>query len=244
MRRLTPFAVILLALPALAVTAEEVIEAVDANMVYDTMTAVAKMEIITPEGEKRTKLMTIIAAGDDNALIEVTYPQKERGTRQLRLEDELWLYIPSEDKELKLTGNMLQRSMLGSDFSYEDMMSRNELLEDYDAELEENETYRGRDCYVIFLEAKRPDVTYRSRRVWIDTELLVPLKQQLFAASGTLLKESTFGGIAQYGDRWFPTVTVMRDLVRGEGRTTVTTSDITFDVDIPEGTFSKSNLRG
>jgi outer membrane lipoprotein-sorting protein len=244
MRRLTPFAIILLALPALAVTAEEIIEAVDANMVYDSMTAVAKMEIVTPEGDTRTKLMTIIAAGDDNALIEVTYPQKEKGTRQLRLGDELWLYIPSEDKELKLTGNMLRRSMLGSDFSYEDMMSRHELLEDYDAELEQTETYRGRECYVILLTARRPDVTYRSRRVWIDAELLVPLKQQLFAASGTLLKESTMGGIARYGDRWYPTTVVMRDLVRGEGKTTVTMSDITFDVDIPAGTFSKANLRG
>jgi outer membrane lipoprotein-sorting protein len=52
------------------------------------------------------------------------------------------------------------------------------------------------------------------------------------------------GGIAQYGDRWYPTVMVMRDLVRGSGKTTVTMSNLTFDVTIPDGTFSKSNLRG
>ncbi|OGD78409.1 MAG: hypothetical protein A2Y64_02955 [Candidatus Coatesbacteria bacterium RBG_13_66_14] len=243
MRRPT-FFLLLLALPGMTITAEEVIEAVDANMAYDTLTAVAKMEIVTPEGDTRTKLMTIIARGSDDALIEVTYPQREAGTRQLRLGDELWLYIPAEDKELKLTGNMLRRSMLGSDYSYEDMMSRHELLDDYDAELEQTEDYRGRSCYVILLTARRPDVTYRTRRVWIDVELLVPLKQEMFAASGTLLKESTMGGIAQYGDRWYPTVTVMRDLVRGSGKTTVTMSNLTFDVEIPDGTFSKSNLRG
>jgi len=243
MRRLLLFA-LLLAGPAFAMTAEEIIQAVDANMVYDTLTAVAKMEIVTPEGDTRTKLMTIIARGADDALIEVTYPQREAGTRQLRLGDELWLYIPAEDKELKLTGNMLRRSMLGSDFSYEDMMSRHELLDDYDAQLESTEDYRGRSCYIILLTAKRLDVTYRSRKVWIDVELLVPLKQELYAASGTLLKESTLGGIAQYGDRWYPTVMVMHDLVRGSGKTTVTMSNLTFDVEIPEGTFSKSNLRG
>ncbi|HUT98637.1 MAG TPA: outer membrane lipoprotein-sorting protein [bacterium] len=243
MRRLT-FFLLLLALPGMTVTAEEVILAVDANMVYDTLTAVAKMEIVTPEGDTRTKLMTIIARGADDALIEVTYPQREAGTRQLRLGDELWLYIPAEDKELKLTGNMLRRSMLGSDYSYEDMMSRHEILDDYDAELEGTEDYRGRSCYVILLTARRPDVTYRTQRVWVDALLLVPLKQDMFAASGTLLKESTMGGIAQYGDRWYPTVVVMRDLVRGSGKTTVTMSNLTFDVVIPEGTFSKSNLRG
>ncbi len=244
MRRLILLPLIFLALPSFAITAEEVIEAVDANMAYDTMTAVSKMEIVTPDGETRTKLMTVIAQGDNNALITVTYPQRENGTRQLRLDDELWLYIPSEDKVLKLTGNMLRRSMLGSDFSYEDMMSSHDLLEDYDAELEQIEVYRGRSCYVILLTATQPDVTYRTRRVWIDEELLVPLKQQLFAASGTLLKESTMGGIARYGMRWYPTVVVMRDVIRGSGKTTVTTSDITFDVEIPPGTFSKANLRG
>jgi outer membrane lipoprotein-sorting protein len=243
MRRLI-FLALLIAVPALAITAEEIIQAVDDNMVYDTLTAVAKMEIVTPEGDTRTKLMTIIARGSDDALIEVTYPQREAGTRQLRLGDELWLYIPAEDKELKLTGNMLRRSMLGSDYSYEDMMSRHGLLDDYDAELVSTEDYRGRSCYVIVLTAKRPDVTYRTRKVWIDVELLVPLKQELYAASGTLLKESTMGGIAQYGDRWYPTVMVMRDLVRGSGKTTVTMSNLSFDVTIPEGTFSKSNLRG
>ncbi|HDR06505.1 MAG TPA: outer membrane lipoprotein-sorting protein [Candidatus Coatesbacteria bacterium] len=243
MRRFILF-ILLSALPATALTAEEIIQAVDSNMVYDTLTAVAKMEIVTPEGDTRTKLMTIIARGSDDALIEVTYPGREAGTRQLRLGDELWLYIPSEDKELKLTGNMLRRSMLGSDFSYEDMMSRHQLLEDYEAELEKNEDYRGRDCYVILLSARRLDVTYRTRRVWIDVELLVPLKQQLFAASGALLKESTMGGIARYGDRYYPTIMVMRDLVRGAGKTTVTMSDLKFDVAIPEEVFSKARLRG
>jgi outer membrane lipoprotein-sorting protein len=244
MRRLTFFCLILLTLPAASLTADEIIQAVDDNMTYDTMTAVAKMEIITPEGDTRTKLMTIIARDPNDALIEITYPQREAGTRQLRLDDELWLYIPSEDKEIKLTGNMLRRSMMGSDYSYEDMMSGHGLLDDYSAELESTEDYRGRSCYVILLTAKRPDLTYRIRRVWIDVELLVPLKEELYAASGTLLKESTYGGLAQYGDRWYPTVMVMRDLVRGSGKTTVTMSNLTFDVTIPEGTFSKSNLRG
>ncbi|MCD4734044.1 outer membrane lipoprotein-sorting protein, partial [bacterium] len=43
--------------------------------------------------------------------------------------------------------------------------------------------------------------------------------------------------------RWYPTVIVMRDVVRGSGKTTITMSNLVFDVDIPEGTFSKSNLR-
>ncbi len=236
----------LLALVSLAgaeLTADEILQAVDDNMVYETITCDTEMVIITPEGETRTKLLTMIAEGEEVGLSTVTYPPREAGTKQLRLDDELWLYIPAEDKVLKLTGNMLQRSMLGSDFSYEDMMSRSELTEDYDATLLGIEEQRGRDCYVLELEAVSRDVTYRKRNIWIDTEFLVPLRQELYAASGTLLKIQTYGGLAEYSGRWYPTVIVMRDVVRGSGKTTITMSNLVFDVDIPEGTFSKSNLR-
>ena len=78
--------------------------------------------------------------------------------------------------------------MMGSDLSYEDMMDNTRLLEDYDAVVIGNETVDNRDCWIVEMHAKTDEVNYQLRKVWVDKTRYIPLKEELHAKSGQLLK--------------------------------------------------------
>ena len=96
----------------------------------------------------------------------------------------------------------------------------------------------------MLLETKVKGLSYPMRRAWIDKEYLLPMKEELYAKSGKLLKTSTMDGIKKVQGRWFPSRFIYKDeLKRNSKGTEWLIDEITFDTDIPESRFSKALLR-
>ena len=132
---------------------------------------------------------------------------------------------------------------MGSDLSYEDMMDDRKLLDVYSAKLADQETIDERQCYVIDLKAKVSDVAYETQKIWVDAERFVPLKQELFAKSGQLLKRMTMTNIQKVEGRWFPMTMTYKDMLKdGEG-TEYRITSLSFDQDIPDYIFTKAALK-
>ena len=161
----------------------------------------------------------------------------------LKLDDKLWIYAPSTDRTIQLSGHMLRQSVMGSDLSYEDMMEDRELTEVYDAKVVSEETIGDRKTWVLELTAKVPDVSYTKRKTWIDQERYVPLKEELFAKSGQLLKKVTLSEVEKVGNRWFPMKMNYKDMLKNGNGTDFVITDISFDADIPDYLFSKAALK-
>ena len=97
---------------------------------------------------------------------------------------------------------------------------------------------------MIFLKAIEEGLAYPQRRAWVDAEYFLPIKEELYAKSGQLLKSTSMSGIRKIGERWFPTIFVFKDELKKTSKGTEWIIDeIEFDVDIPESIFFKSNLR-
>jgi len=123
------------------------------------------------------------------------------------------------------------------------MMEDRKLTDIYDAELTGSEDIDGVDCYVISLKAKVSDVAYAGRKQWIDKSKLVPLKEELYAKGGTLLKRTELSEVKKIEGRWFPTKIHYKDMLkRGDGTEFIIT-DIQFNVNIPEYIFTKASLK-
>jgi outer membrane lipoprotein-sorting protein len=221
-------------------TGEEIMERVDGNQFYEKIEYKGKMTI--KKGDKvRVKTMHVYSEGEEKALIEFTNPG-DRGTKYLKLEDEMWIYFPDAEEIIKISGHMLRESMMGSDFSYEDMLENKKLLEKYSVEVVGSEVINERECYVLELNAIDKKVTYAKRKFWVDKERFVVLKAQLFALSGKLLKEIVMEKVEKYDDRYFATKVTMMNKLTQDTSTTFEMEEIDFDVDIPDGTFSKRRL--
>ena len=139
---------------------------------------------------------------------------------------------------------MLRQSVMGSDMSYNDMMEEQPLQEIYKATLEGVEIINGRKHHVLLLEAKITGLSYPKRRAWVDAEYLLPIKEELYAKSGKLLKSTSLDGVKKIQGRWYPTRFIYKDeLKRNSKGTEWIIEDIQFEVDIPEHVFSKAKLR-
>ena len=225
------------------VSVQDIIQAMDDNLNAKSRVMTSKM-IVHGRRSSRTIESRNWVVGIDQAFTEYLSPPREAGTKMLKLYDKLWTYSPQTDRVIQISGHMLRQSVMGSDMSYNDMMEDRPLEELYEATLEGSVLIDGRDHWIMHLEAKVKGLSYPKRRAWIDKEFLLPMKEELYAKSGKLLKTSTMDGIKKVQGRWFPSRFIFKDeLKRNSKGTEWLIDDIEFDVDIPKSRFSKAKLR-
>jgi len=244
MRRLLCILFALLALPLMAnqPSAEEIIRAVDRNMISATSKSKTRM-VVHSRRASRTMESISYAEGNDKFYSEYLSPPREKGTKMLKLGDDLWIYDPGTDRSIQISGNMLKQSVMGSDLSYEDMMEETHLLDSYEAVLKGDIDYDGRACWVIELVAKTKDVSYYKRKAYIDKQRYVSLYEEWFAKSGKLLKTVKASEVKRIEDRWYPTKFIFKDeLKQGKG-TEYYIDEIQLDLKVPAHTFSKAMLK-
>ncbi len=223
-------------------TGKEILSRVDKN--YESLTRIALSTMVI-KGERETRTIKIKSWGHelDKTFSVYLSPARDKGTKMLKIKDELWTYSPDTDRIIKIAGHMLRQSMSGSDVSYEDFMQDPILSNSYEAKLMGEDTLKGRACYKLELNAIRGDVAYSSRKLWVDKERFIPLKQELYAKSGKLLKVFAIDEVFKVKDRWYPKKMKYKDvMLKGEG-TEITMESIEFDVEIPEYIFTKASLR-
>ena len=221
----------------------DIIQAMDNNLNAKSRILTSKM-IVHGRRSSRTIESKNWVVGIDKAFTEYLSPPRESGTKMLKLDDKLWTYSPQTDRVIQISGHMLRQSVMGSDMSYNDMMEDRPLMELYEATLEGSVEIDGRDHWIMLLTAKAKGLSYPMRRAWIDKEYLLPMKEELYAKSGKLLKTSTMDGIKKVQGRWFPTRFIFKDeLKRNSKGTEWVIDEIEFNRDIPDSRFSKALLR-
>ena len=220
----------------------QIIDKVDKNMSSKNRIVESSMTI---NGKRNSRTITSksYSVGDKKSFTEYISPAREQGVKMLKLEDKLWIYSPSTDRIIQISGHMLRQSVMGSDLSYEDMMDDRKLVDMYSAKVLRKETYDGRETYVLELTAKVSDVAYYKRTQWIDTERYVPLKEELYAKSGQMLKRTTLSDVKKIQGRWFPTKMVYKDMLKQGNGTEFKVLDMKFNQEIDEYIFTKAALK-
>ena len=224
-------------------TVNEIINKIDFNLNSNNRVITSEM-IVHGRRASRTIVSKSWIVGTDKAFTEYLSPPREQGSKMLKLDDVLLTYSPQTDRIIQISGHMLRQSIMGSDMSYNDVMEDKPLDQLYSAILEGEEYINNRKCYIIFLEAKTDGISYPKRREWVDVEYFLPIKEELYAKSGKLLKSTSMDDVKKIGNRWFPTRFIFKDELKKNSRGTEwIIRDIQFDQEIPEVIFSKSNLR-
>ena len=225
------------------ITVDEIINKIDFNLNSKNRVITSEMVV---HGRRATRNIVSKSwiIGTNKAFTQYLSPPREEGSKMLKLDDILLTYSPQTDRIIQISGHMLRQSIMGSDMSYNDVMEDKPLEQLYNATLEKEEDVNGRKCFVLFLESKTEGISYPKRREWVDAEYFLPIKEELYAKSGKLLKSTSMDGIKKVGERWFPTRFIFKDELKKNSKGTEwIIKDIQFDQDIPEVVFSKSNLR-
>lgn len=222
--------------------ANTIIDQVDYNMSSDTKITKSQMIVY---GRRNSRVLESISytKGYEESYTEYLAPEREKGTKMLKLEDRLWIYTPSTDRTIQLSGHMLRQSVMGSDLSYEDMMEDRKLLEVYKAIVIGEEEVDGKSCWVLELQARVDDAAYQSRKMWIEKEHYVPLKEELFAKSGQLLKKTELSDVRKVDGRWYPFKINYKDMLKDGKGTDFVVLEVQIDAEIAPHILSKASLR-
>ncbi len=220
----------------------EILDKIDRNMSSDTRVFTSKMVIHGRRGSRTVESKTW-AEGEKKSFTQYLAPAREKDTKMLKLEDQLWMYSPSTDRTIQISGHMLRQSVMGSDLSYEDMMDDKRLQTHYTAAVVGTDTVDGRNCWLVELQAASKDIAYEMRRLWVDQSRYLPLKQELYAKSGKLLKRMQLSNLVKIENRWYPMRILFKDMLKEGKGTEFILDEIDFDVDIPAYRFSKAALR-
>lgn len=78
---------------------------------------------------------------------------------------------------------------------------------------------------------------------WLDQERYVPLKEELYAKSGKLLKKTELRNFKQINERRYPILMIYKDVLKTGDGTEFVIDAIEFNTSIPKHLFSKAALR-
>ena len=221
----------------------DIIKKMDLNLNAKNRVMISEM-VIHGRRNSRTIKSKTWSIGTEMSFTENISPAREAGTKMLKIDNKLWTYSPQTDRVIQISGHMLRQSMNGSDMSYKDMMETRPISELYNLSLEGSVVIEGRDNWIVFMESKVKGLSYPKRRAWIDKKYFIPVKEELYAKSGKLLKTTMLSDITKIQGRWFPLHYTFKDELKGNSRGTEwIISDVEFDIDIPSSRFSKVLLR-
>ena len=155
------------------------------------------MTLINKKGKTRTSSLHSITK-DDGAkqIIWFLSPADDKGVSFLKIEhddkdDEMRMWLPAFKKIRRISATKRADSFMGSDMSYEDMSTRQ--LDEFNFNILGNEIYQDIPCHLLESTPKEHIRTEYSRHItWVDSTLLISLKEESYDKSGILLKEKNF----------------------------------------------------
>lgn len=229
---------ILLMVLLATITPQKILDKLRENVQWESIKFSAGMEI--RRGSRRiTKEFDGVGKGE-NFLMEFKNPE-DFGVKYLKIGDQLYIYIPDIDDVVRISGDMLRQSLMGSDISYSDMMTSNP-FEFYRVDSMVDTVLSGRRLIKLHLEDTTGRAAYQEVQMLIDTTRFVPVKVEYYARGGRMIKVMEFKEFRRYGHRYFPIEYSMRDLRRRNSVTIVRIRELHLDVKIPDSTFSKERL--
>ncbi len=223
-------------------TGETILRRVDANLTSENKIVIATMTVHGRRASRTFRMKSWIQ-GTEKAFTEYLNPPRERGTKMLKIKDKLWLYSPDTDRIIMISGHMLRQSVMGSDLSYEDLMEDPILHNLYTAEVIDETIYENRPCWVLKLIAKKQDIAYQEKKLWVDKGKYIALYEEWYAKGGKLLKKISRQRVEKIDNRWIPMEGIFKDVLKEGQGTEFKIEEITFNASIPDYIFSKANLR-
>lgn len=180
----------------------------------------------------------------DYALILITAPAKEKGTVTLKRKNELWNWIPTVRRVIKIPPSMMLQPWMGSDFSNDDLVRQSSIVDDYEHTLLGEEEIDGYICYKIELTPKsEAGVVWGKIIMWISKQGYYELKTDFYDEDGTLIKTMIGSKIKNMGDRTLPTHWEMIAVNKPGQKTILDYQTIKFNMPLEPSFFSIQNMK-
>ena len=173
-------------------TVEELLKATDDVARGEQSVAVIAMHVKTARYE-RSMEMKAWSQGTEKTLIRILSPMKDAGVVTLKVEDNIWNYLPKVDRTMKIPSGMMSGSWMGSHFSNDDLVRENRLSEEFDATMTAKPDGKPDGLYVIELIPKPEAPVVWGKVVTRVRADMIPVDVKYYDEKGTLVRTMSFG---------------------------------------------------
>jgi len=224
-------------------TAEELLNATDDMYRGEASTATISMHVKTARWD-RTMTMEMWSRGEEKSLILIKSPAKEAGTATLKVEDNIWNYLPKVDRTMKVPASMMSGAWMGSHFSNDDLVKESRMAQDYEFAITQRPADNPEGQYVVECTPV-PDapVVWGKVVVKVRGEDLLTTEITYWDEKGELKRTMLFEDIKELGGRTMPGKMKLIPADKPGEFTEVIYESLDFDADVPDSTFTLQALK-
>ncbi len=226
-----------------AESAFDIVQKSDQAMRGKSSYSEATMEIVRPDWT-RSMTMKSWTKGTELSLVLVTAPAKDKGSASLKRHREMWNWVPSIERVIKIAPSMLSQSWMGSDFTNDDLINQSSIVVDYQHALLGNDSFEGDKVWVIEATAK-PDapVVWNKVTLWISQSTYLQRKVEFYDEFDERVNVLTTYDVKELGGRKIATRMEMKPVDKPGNKTIFTTHQVQFDFDINDDFFSQQQMK-
>lgn len=243
MKTLLTLLLLTLSLPSFAQNPAEIITKMEDRMRGESAYMELEMTIVRPK-YTRTMAMKSWSLGQDYSLIFLTAPAKDKGTAFLKREREIWNWVPTIERMIKLPPSMMSQSWMGSDFTNDDLVRETSMIDDYTYAYLGNEDVGGFSCHKIEMIPKpEAAVIYEKVLVWVEVNEFFQMRAENFDEYGDLANHVEFSDVKMLGGRRLPTTMTLIPADKPGNQTVITYKAMEFNTPIEKSFFSIQQLK-
>ena len=201
------------------------------------------MILVRPDW-KREVTMKVWSKGLDYYMILITAPAREKGQVFMKRKNEMWNWVPSINKMIKIPPSMMAQSWMGSDFTNDDLLKESSIVVDYDHTIVGEDSLEGHNCYKVELIPKpEAAIVWGKVMLWIAKDEFYQLKAEYYDEIGELINTQYGTEIKDLGDRSLPTTLTMLPADKEGNETILKLVEMKFNQNIPTSFFSQQNMK-
>ncbi|MDG2369558.1 MAG: outer membrane lipoprotein-sorting protein [Flavobacteriales bacterium] len=221
-----------------AQSALEIIQKADEKLRGKSSFSEMSITIVRPKWQK-TMTMKNWSKGDDYAVSLVTSPAKEKGSVFLKRENQVWNYIPSLERTIKLPPSMMTQSFMGTDLTNDDLVKQSSMVVDYTHKILTQEEIRGISCWKLeLMPNEEATVVWGKLIVWIDKEDFMQLKVEFFDEDEELVNLMEGYNVKTFSGKKLPSKIEFIPLEDQGNKTIIEYTKWEFDLEIPPNYFT------
>jgi len=200
------------------------------------------MVIHRPDWE-RSMTMQAWTKGDEQSLVRVMEPKKDRGNGTLTDENSMWTFSPKINRVIKVPSSMMGQSWMGSDFSNKDVARADDIIDQYDHTIVSVETVDDMAVYTIeSIPHEEAAVVWGSEVLTIREDHVV-LEHAFYDQDGELVKTLKSLEIGEMGGRTIAKRQRMTKTDDPDEWTEIAVNAVEYELDLKDSLFTLSNLR-
>lgn len=215
-------------------------ELIKANSSYTEM----KMIIIKPDWSREIE-MKLWSLEPDYGLVLITAPAKDKGMVTLKREKEVWNWIPSVQRVIKIPPSMMLQSWMGSDFTNDDLVKESSMLDDYTYDWSVVEDPQDDELYIELIPLEDSPVVWGKIVSAVRKVDYLPVWYRYYDEKGTLIRVMEFKEILKFGDKEIPSIMEVMPMNKKKkgNKTIVRYMHAEWDIDLDDNVFTMRNLR-